>query len=342
MSSKKKPTIAKTTNPERVKNLSAARQYVEGKSTEDLLRIGSANIQRMSTEKLQAVVTRLASAGNKRLRRAQDAGLDDSPAIRAVEASGGRFSGKGKDRDALIQEYIRIRDFYKDPTSTQEGWKREKKRIEKAMGKSTKKPAPAPGPSGSGTPVPPPVTGQIQDADPIIESITGGGYPDPEPTPWEADGWKLSDDGTWEHEIFGSGWELQDDGSMVDPATGNVARSRDRMYHDYDSTQDWRVTPTGTETGDIWAMIDSLARLDARFARRVGDSGATAPRTMLFNALDDAWTENPGWSLEDARDSLFGEYTAPDGTVYANRLDYIYSQWEDFIGDAADLGGMWM
>lgn len=337
MSTKKKPTVrSNQTNPERVKKLSAARQYVEGKSTEDLLRIGSANIQRMGTDKLQAVVTRLASAGNKRLKRATEAGLADSPAIRAVEASGGRFSGKGKDREALIQEYIRIRDFYKDPTSTQEGWKREKKRIEKAMGKSTKKPVPAPAPSGS-APAPDPKP-TIEIVHPLDPDLAG---PEPsEPTPWEEDGWTQSADGTWEHEVFGSGWELQDDGSMLDPATGNVARSRDRMYHDYDSTADWRVTPTGTETGDIWAMVDSLARLDARFSNKMG--GYKSPRMQLFNALDDAWTENPGWSLEQARDSLFGEYTAPDGSTYANRLDYIYSQWEDYIGDAADLGGMWM
>lgn len=71
---------------------------------------------------MRKVVGRLVSAGNKRLRSFEKVG-ESSPATRHVSRSGGAFSTKGKDLNALRSEYTRAKNFLQAKTGTRKGWK---------------------------------------------------------------------------------------------------------------------------------------------------------------------------------------------------------------------------
>ena len=64
-------------------------------------------------------ISRLVSLANKRLKRLEDAGLDDSPAYQKwVEAGAEKFSVKGKDHNQLQRELSRLKNFIESETST--------------------------------------------------------------------------------------------------------------------------------------------------------------------------------------------------------------------------------
>ena len=66
----------------------------------------------MSRKELAKVVSILASAGNKRLKRIENAGLENySSAYRYIERTGGKFSVAGKNTEELIIEYKRVKGF---------------------------------------------------------------------------------------------------------------------------------------------------------------------------------------------------------------------------------------
>lgn len=257
---------------------------VEGKSVEDLLKTGSTFLNRLTTQHLRQIVTRLSSAANKRLRRAEAAGAGNSPAILEVKASGGKFSGKDKDKEGLKQEFLRLRSFFKDPTSTMEGWKRAQYEAER----------------------------KAQLANILAERN--------KPPAWQYD----PSTGTYYHPDYGEGFTLDDvSGYYVNDETGEIADTGPRMYHDYDSTMDWRKTESGTETGDIWRAVDSLAKLDPRFASQMGSYEG---RKMLFDAIDNAFVEHSSWSIEMARDYV------------ASHMDDIYNAQADHLSEAMGLG----
>lgn len=257
---------------------------VEGKSVEDLLKTGSAYLTRLTTPHLRQIVTRLSSAGNKRLRRAEKGGSADSPAIERVKQSGGKFTGKNKDRAGLEQEFLRLKQFFRDPTSTMEGWKRVQN---EALRKAKR-------------------AGVIQEEP-------------KKPPAWNYD----QDTGTYSHPDYGEGFTLDEvSGFYVNMDTGESVENP-RMYHDYDATADWRQTETGTETGDIWRAVDSLSKLDPRFGSYIGSYEL---RKDLFDAIDNAFVEHPGWSLDQARDYV------------STRLDEIFNSQADHLGRAMDLG----
>ena len=67
-------------------------------------------------------ISRLVSLANKRLKRLEDAGLDDSPAYQKwVEAGAEKFSVKGKDHNQLQRELSRLKNFIESETSTVRG-----------------------------------------------------------------------------------------------------------------------------------------------------------------------------------------------------------------------------
>ena len=67
-------------------------------------------------------ISRLVSLANKRLKRLEDAGLDDSPAYQKwVEAGSEKFSVKGKDHNQLQRELSRLKNFIESETSTVRG-----------------------------------------------------------------------------------------------------------------------------------------------------------------------------------------------------------------------------
>lgn len=108
-----------------------ARQYkqpsiVSGMTVQDILNMDSNMFNRLNTSDLRRVVGRLVSAGNKRLRSFERAG-ESSPATRHVTKSGGVFSTRGKDLNALRSEYTRAKNFLQAKTGTRKGWKQVKR-----------------------------------------------------------------------------------------------------------------------------------------------------------------------------------------------------------------------
>lgn len=108
-----------------------ARKYkqpsiVSGMSVQDILNMDIDTFSKLNTSDLRKVVGRLVSAGNKRLRSFERAG-ESSPATRHVAKSGGAFSTKGKDLNALRAEYTRAKNFMQAKTGTRKGWKQTKK-----------------------------------------------------------------------------------------------------------------------------------------------------------------------------------------------------------------------
>lgn len=111
---------------------------VTGKSIQQLTRLRVKTVQRMTEKELRAVVTRLASAANKRVRRIEQKGIT-TPATRAAERSGGKFTAKGKNLNQLRNEYKRIKNFLRNETSTLKGYKKFAKRFERKLQKELKK-----------------------------------------------------------------------------------------------------------------------------------------------------------------------------------------------------------
>ena len=107
-----------------------ARKYkqpsiVSGMSVQDILNMDIDTFNKLNTSDLRKVVGRLVSAGNKRLRSFERAG-ESSPATRYVENSGGVFSTRGKDLNALRAEYTRAKNFLQAATGTRKGWRQVK------------------------------------------------------------------------------------------------------------------------------------------------------------------------------------------------------------------------
>lgn len=105
---------------------------VKGKSIQDILNMDVKTFNNLTTPELRKVVGRLVSAGNKRLRRAEKAGIT-SPAHESVKESGGMFSAKGKTHEQLKAEFMRAKAFLKSPTSTQKGAKKFAKDMAKRL-----------------------------------------------------------------------------------------------------------------------------------------------------------------------------------------------------------------
>lgn len=99
---------------------------VSGMTVQDILNMDNKTFNSLNTSDMRKVVGRLVSAGNKRLRSFERAG-ESSPATRHVKKSGGAFSTKGKDLNALRAEYTRAKNFLQAKTGTRKGWKQVKK-----------------------------------------------------------------------------------------------------------------------------------------------------------------------------------------------------------------------
>ena len=99
---------------------------VSGMTVQDILNMDNKTFNSLNTSDMRKVVGRLVSAGNKRLRSFERTG-ESSPATRHVAKSGGAFSTKGKDLNALRAEYTRAKNFLQAKTGTRKGWKQVKK-----------------------------------------------------------------------------------------------------------------------------------------------------------------------------------------------------------------------
>lgn len=102
------------------------RAIVQGKSIEDILNMDIDTFNKLGLSDMKQVVGRLVSAGNKRLRSFEKRD-ETSPATRYIRRSGGAFTTKGKDLNALRAEYIRAKGFLQSQTGTIKGWKTTRK-----------------------------------------------------------------------------------------------------------------------------------------------------------------------------------------------------------------------
>lgn len=104
------------------------KSIVSGMTVQDILNMDNATFNKLTESEMRKVLGRLVSAGNKRLRSFERSG-ESSPATRYVNKSGGAFSTKGKDLNALRSEYTRAKNFLQSKTGTRRGWKKTKNEI---------------------------------------------------------------------------------------------------------------------------------------------------------------------------------------------------------------------
>lgn len=108
------------------------RSYVRGRSTASLLDMSIGEFSQLNKTQLRQVVSRLSDTANKRMKSLQKVELL-SKALRDAEKSGGKFSTRGKGLDELRAEYMRVRDFLNDRSSTVRGAKAVEKDIIKKI-----------------------------------------------------------------------------------------------------------------------------------------------------------------------------------------------------------------
>ena len=104
---------------------------VKGKSTKQLLSLDEKDFLSLGRSDLAKVVSRLSSTANKRLKEFEERD-QKSYATKRARKSGGNFSVKGKNLNALRHEYARVKTFLRDETSTISGYNRF---IDEAIGK---------------------------------------------------------------------------------------------------------------------------------------------------------------------------------------------------------------
>ena len=93
---------------------------VSGLQVKDILATDVSDLNKLNKKQMQMITGRLVSAGNKRLRRLEQAGLK-SPAYNYIMQHGGYFSTKGKNLNQLRSEFIRIKNFMESETGNVKG-----------------------------------------------------------------------------------------------------------------------------------------------------------------------------------------------------------------------------
>lgn len=118
---------------------------VTGLSIGDIMNIDIDTFNKLGSQDLRRITSRLVSAGNKRIRALEKKGIT-SPALRSVGESG-KFSvkmPKGLDKqqiaNKLRQEYSRVRSFLSKKTSTIRGYNEYVKDVKEEISKSIGKP----------------------------------------------------------------------------------------------------------------------------------------------------------------------------------------------------------
>lgn len=100
---------------------------------DDILRLEPDVLMKLSRSELAKVVSQASSAGNKRIKRLGLKGMP-TPAVQAIERTGGKFSVKGKNLNQLRAEFYRVSGFLKARTSTIKGAKKVQKEVETRIG----------------------------------------------------------------------------------------------------------------------------------------------------------------------------------------------------------------
>lgn len=99
------------------------KSIVSGLSVNKILNMDVRDFNKLGIKDLRKITGRLVSAGNKRIRRAREAGVT-SPAFEYVERTGGMFSTKGKNLNQLRAEFVRAKNFLQSQTGTIKGAKK--------------------------------------------------------------------------------------------------------------------------------------------------------------------------------------------------------------------------
>lgn len=86
----------------------------------ELLSMDWESVRGLGRKELGKIITQLSSAANKRVRRFAEKG-EISPAVRYAE-KGGAFTGRGKNLNQLRSEYVRIKSFMQQETSSLRSW----------------------------------------------------------------------------------------------------------------------------------------------------------------------------------------------------------------------------
>ena len=86
----------------------ARKRVTQGKTIEDLLKIDMAALQDYTISEQREIVSRLASAANKRLKGLESKGIE-TPATIKLKMSGGKISVRGKSEEDLFIELYRAR-----------------------------------------------------------------------------------------------------------------------------------------------------------------------------------------------------------------------------------------
>lgn len=102
------------------------KSIVSGLTVNDILNLDIETFNKLGVSDMKKVVGRLVSAGNKRLRNFESRG-EESQATRYIERTGGKFSTKNKDLNALRAEYVRAKNFFESQTGSISGWTKVKK-----------------------------------------------------------------------------------------------------------------------------------------------------------------------------------------------------------------------
>lgn len=104
-------------------------------SINELLNLDITDVQKMTRQELAKVVTQLNSAANKRLKRLEliDRGTL-SPAYQKATERAQRFSVKGKDLNALRNEYKAVSSFLGAKSSSVGGWHKIRKQTHERIG----------------------------------------------------------------------------------------------------------------------------------------------------------------------------------------------------------------
>lgn len=110
------------------------KSIVSGMSVQDVLNMDINIFSSLNLSDMRKVVGRLVSAGNKRIRTFERAG-EDSPALRYINKSGGKFSTKGKNLNELREEYARAKGFFQSKTGTLKDWIKVKEETVKSLEK---------------------------------------------------------------------------------------------------------------------------------------------------------------------------------------------------------------
>lgn len=107
-------------------------RYTQGQSIQDLLKIRPGDFANLPSAHQREIVSKLSSAGNKRLRSLAEHGIQ-TPATMRVQMSGGKFSTRGKDAEGLLKELTRAKRFLGSGQTTVKGWREQERELKRDL-----------------------------------------------------------------------------------------------------------------------------------------------------------------------------------------------------------------